>query len=112
VGFCCALDLGGDPCPIFGANWRPFNKRDVVITDADGTHEMFREGPFTSSDAHRRQQAIVREITTDGLSTFLRRRQIEEATIGSVTASSGQPSWKQEATASVMLFWDRLRGSR
>jgi hypothetical protein len=73
---------------------------------------MFREGPFTSSDAQRRQQAIVREITTDGLSTFLRRRQIEESTIGSVAASSGQPSWKQEVTASVMLFWDRLRGSR
>jgi hypothetical protein len=81
--------------PIPGANWRPFNKRDVVITDVGGTHEMFREGPFTSSDAQRRQQTVVGEISTDGLATFLRRRQIEESTIGPVTASSGQLSWMQ-----------------
>src|SRR5271163_1762985 len=74
--------------PLFGANWRPFNKRDVVITDLDRTHEMYREGPFTSGGAQRRQQTIVREITADGLAAFLRLRQIEESTIGPVTAMS------------------------
>lgn len=98
--------------PIFGANWRPFNKRDVVVTDFGRTHEMYREGPFTSSGAQRRQQTIVREITSDGLAAFLRRCQIEESTIGPVTASSGRPSWTQEVTASLGLWWDRLRGSR
>ena len=98
--------------PILGPNWRPFNKRDVVVTDLNGMHEMYREGPLTSGGAQRRQQAIVREITADGMASFLRRRQIEESTIGPVTAASGQPSWMQEATVSVKLWWDRIRGGR
>ena len=98
--------------PIFGANWRPFNKRDVVVTDLDGTSELYREGPFTSSGAQRRQNGIVEEINADGLAAFLRRRQIEESTIGPVTASSGQPSWMQEVAVSARLWWDRLRRSR
>jgi hypothetical protein len=98
--------------PIFGANWRPFDKRDVVVTDLGGTHEMYREGPFTSSGAQRRQQTIVREITADGPAAFMRGRQIEESTICPVAASSGRPSWTQEVTASLRLWWDRLRGSQ
>jgi len=97
--------------PILGANWRPFNKRDVVVTDPSGTDELYREGPFTSSGAQHRQQAIVLEIDADGLATFLRRRQIEESTIGPVSASRSQPSRVQETTVSMRIWWDRLRGA-
>src|SRR5271154_2828932 len=58
--------------PIRGVNWRPFDKRDVVVTARDGGNELYREGPFTSTGAARRQREIVREITVDGLPAFLR----------------------------------------
>ena len=73
---------------------------------------MYREGPFTSGGAERRLQVIVREITADGMTTFLRRRQIEESTIGPVAAASGQQPWMQKATVSLKLWWDRIRGGR
>lgn len=98
--------------PLLGRNPRPFNKRDVVVCRLDSETEMYREGPFTSVGAQRRQRTIVREISADGLAAFLRRRQIEESTIGPVTAPSGQPSWIQEAWVGVRLWWDSLRGGR
>ena len=96
--------------PVRGVNWRPFDKRDVVVTDWNKKHELYREGPFSSRDASRRQQEVIREIKTDGLATFLRQRQIEESTIGPVSAASGRLSWAQEATLSVRLWWKSLRG--
>jgi hypothetical protein len=97
---------------IRGADWQPFDKRDVVVTDQGGKQELYREGPFTSGSAARRQQLIAREITADGLAAFLRRRQIEESTIGRVSAPTGRPTGAEEAAPSVRLWWDRLRGSR
>ena len=111
MGSRSALGLGDRAGPIHGVNWRPFDKRDVVVTDWSGKHELYREGPFSSGDASRHQQVITREIKGDGLAPFLRQRQIEEGTIEPVSAASGRLSWAQEVTLSVRLWWKSLRGS-
>lgn len=53
--------------PIYGANWRPFDKRDVVVTDLSGKRELYREGPFPSGGAKRRQEVILRRTQAGSL---------------------------------------------
>jgi hypothetical protein len=89
---------------------RPFNKRDVVVTDPSRTREFYREGTFSSWAADRRKMAIATTIKTEGLDQFLRRMQIEQSTIGPVSAPSGRVSGLQEARISMRLWEDRLGG--
>jgi len=94
----------------FGPNWRPFNKRDVVVTDLSRTEELYREGPFTARAANNRQSVLVTTIKSDGLDHFLRRMQIEQSTIGPVSAPSGKVSGLQQARASLRLWQESLGG--
>jgi hypothetical protein len=54
-----------------GARWRPFNKRDVVVTDLSRTQEFYREGPFRAGAADKRKSTIATDIESDGLDQFL-----------------------------------------
>jgi hypothetical protein len=58
--------------PVRGVNWRPFNKRDVVVADLTRTQEFYREGPFPAVVADRRKMVIVTTIKENGLDHFLR----------------------------------------
>ena len=50
--------------PLWGNPGGSFDKRDVVVIDSVGNHELYREGPFTAQSALARQRSIVREIGT------------------------------------------------
>ncbi len=76
-----------------------FNKRDVVVTDLVRIKEFYREGPFSSMAADRRKMAIVTAIKTDGLDQFLCRVQIDNSTIGPVSAPSGKMSFLEQTRA-------------
>jgi hypothetical protein len=72
--------------PLMGnVNWRPLNKRDVVIVDPSRTEEFYRQGPFSANDALTQQKAIVTTVKAVGLAEFLRQAQVKAATIGRVT---------------------------
>lgn len=85
-----------------------FDKRDVVVSDLSFTQEFYREGPSSASAADRRKMAIVTTIKRDGLDQFLRRMQIEQSTIGPVSAPSGKISGLQRVRASLRLWQDSM----
>ena len=91
------------------SGWFAFNKRDVVVADLSCTQEFYREGPFSARSANSRKAAIVTTIKSEGLDHFLRRMQIEQSTIGPVSAPSGKVSGLQQARASFGLWLESLR---
>jgi len=77
--------------PLMGSvNWRPLNKRDVVIVDPSRTEEFYRQGPFSAYHALAQQKAILTTVEAIGLADFLRQQQVKEAIIGRVTRP-GEP---------------------
>jgi hypothetical protein len=96
--------------PIMGGpNWHPFDKLDVVVVDITRTQEFYREGPFSARTAARRETQIVASIKTDGLDKFVRRMQIEQSTLGPVSARSGRVSGLQQVKASLGLWRASIR---
>jgi hypothetical protein len=91
--------------PLMGnVNWRPLNKRDVVIVDSTRTEEFYREGPFSSVAASNRQSEIVLAIQSEGLDPFLHRMQIEELRIGPVSVET-QSTSPTEYVVSAVRRW-------
>jgi hypothetical protein len=65
--------------------------RDVVIRDEAKGQELYRAGPYTGDNIEPAVSRVASEIETLGLATFLRRRQVETATLGPVQSLDQHP---------------------
>ena len=70
---------------IFGA------VQDVVVLDDTRTRQLYREGPYNGSDVGQAASRVRLDIERMGLEDFLRRKQIQNAQIGSVEAPANRP---------------------
>jgi hypothetical protein len=92
-------------------------KRDVVISDENRERELYREGPYDEFSVGRHLDAVVREVEREGLQVFLRRRQVEDGSIGRISVSSGEvdlTKWTEESARfeffQVKQWANKLRG--
>jgi hypothetical protein len=86
---------------------------DVVIRSEDESRELYREGPYRGGGAQTARNRLVREIDSEGLEAFLRRRHVEEGRLGPLNASTGQMGfWEMNLTGLRALTGARFRKKR
>lgn len=89
--------------------------RDIVIRDASGEQEPYREGPYDGITVNRALDRLVVEIERDGLTKFLRSRQVAHSQFGAVVAPSGrlnQASLDWEYLGALLTAFKSRLGSR
>jgi hypothetical protein len=95
--------------PIRGYNWVSLITRDIVITDAAGERELYREGPSNNITVDRPLDALVAEIKRDGLDQFLLKRPIADSSTSPLSISSGCVDRSELTKQSFLYTCERLR---
>jgi hypothetical protein len=86
---------------------------DLVIRSDNGRRELYREGPYRGGGAQMAMDRLVREVESEGLEAFLRRRHVEEGRLGPVNVSTGQMGfWEMNLTGLRALTGARFRKKR
>ena len=70
-------------------------ERDIVIHDETHQRELYREGPYNSITVAQPLDRLLAEIRSDGLTAFLKDRQIASSRVGPIDVPSRVGLWGQ-----------------
>jgi hypothetical protein len=79
--------------------------RDIILLDANGERELYREGPYNGITVNRAIRRLATELEQIGVNEFVRAKQLEDRQVGPVMRPSGDLHLSEYMLPYVYRLW-------
>lgn len=79
--------------------------RDLILLDASGERELYREGPYNGITVNGAIRRLTSELERIGVDEFVRSRQLEDMQLGPIMRASGNIGFLGYMSPYVYRLW-------